>query len=210
MDWKPVQARLAARKFYDGDIDGDAGPMTYGGLFEAAAGRELGPLALTLGRAMVQWGGAYAVASPLRLAHFLGQGSLETGGFRYFTEIWGPTPAQRGYEGRADLGNTQAGDGFRYRGRGIFQITGRDNYKRGGVAVGLDLVSSPALAAEPGVSVHLALDYWKRNGLSAWADQNNAAAVSRGINRGNPRAPKPANHEAERIAATNAVKAVLL
>ena len=64
-------------------------------------------------------------------------------------EIWGPTPAQKRYEGRADLGNTQPGDGKRFMGRGYVQITGRANYNRASTIVGRDLVSNPDLTMDP-------------------------------------------------------------
>ena len=63
------------------------------------------------------------------LAQFLAQVMHESGGLRYVREIWGPTKAQRGYEGRADLGNVKPGDGKRFMGRDVLQITGRANYR---------------------------------------------------------------------------------
>lgn len=67
-------------------------------------------------------------------------------------EIWGPTKAQAGYEGRKDLGNTVPGDGKRFMGRGYVQITGRANYQKASRVVGRDLVASPDLALDPGIA----------------------------------------------------------
>lgn len=70
-------------------------------------------------------------------------------------EIWGPTPAQRRYEGRVDLGNIQPGDGKRFMGRGYVQITGRHNYHRASNIVGRDLVKEPDLALDPAIAARI-------------------------------------------------------
>ena len=73
-------------------------------------------------------------------------------------EIWGPTEAQQRYEGRADLGNTVAGDGFRFLGRGYVQITGRSNYRRASRLVGQDLLATPSLAQRPEIASVIIVD----------------------------------------------------
>lgn len=73
-------------------------------------------------------------------------------------EIWGPTKAQLGYEGRADLGNTLQGDGKRYMGRGYVQITGRRNYHLASGIVGADLVGNPDLALQPSIAAKIIVD----------------------------------------------------
>lgn len=83
---------------------------------------------------------------PRKLAYILATAWHETGRFRWLKEIWGPTAAQRRYEGRADLGNTQRGDGMRFMGRGLVHITGRANYADWSKRLGIDLVGKPALA----------------------------------------------------------------
>jgi putative chitinase len=70
-------------------------------------------------------------------------------------EIWGPTAAQKRYEGRKDLGNTEPGDGKLYMGRGYVQITGRANYRRASSIVGRDLVKAPSLALDPEISAKI-------------------------------------------------------
>lgn len=86
--------------------------------------------------------------NPRHLAYILATAKHETGSFQYLKEIWGPTAAQKGYEGRADLGNTVKGDGKRFLGRGFVQITGRRNYADWSKRLGVDLLSSPARAEE--------------------------------------------------------------
>lgn len=70
-------------------------------------------------------------------------------------EIWGPTEAQKRYEGRSDLGNTVLGDGKRFMGRGYVQITGRTNYQKASTLVGKDLVANPDLALEPDIAARI-------------------------------------------------------
>jgi putative chitinase len=70
----------------------------------------------------------YGIDTPARQAAFLSQIGHESGGLQWVREIWGPTAAQRRYEGRLDLGNVQRGDGKRFMGRGFIQTTGRANY----------------------------------------------------------------------------------
>ena len=109
----------------------------------------------------------FEVNSVLRAAAFLAQLAHESGEFRFMEEIWGPTDAQRRYEPPATLatrlGNTQAGDGKRYKGRGPIQITGRFNYKKYGDLLGLDLVGQPEQAARPDVAFAVAGLYWTSN-----------------------------------------------
>lgn len=120
----------------------------------------------------------------LRLAHFMAQLCHESGSFRYMEEIWGPTKAQRGYEGRTDLGNVVDGDGKRFMGRGPIQLTGRANYREFGRRIGIDLERHPALAAIPSIGLHTALEYWKDRGLNAWADRDDIVTITRKINGG--------------------------
>lgn len=70
-------------------------------------------------------------------------------------EIWGPTTAQKGYEGRKDLGNTEPGDGKRFAGRGYVQITGRHNYTKASAVVMRDLVNNPDLALDPDLAAKI-------------------------------------------------------
>lgn len=126
----------------------------------------------------------YEINTYLRLCHFLAQAGHESDGFNTLHEYWGPTDAQKGYEGRKDLGNTQKGDGKRYMGRGIFQLTGRNNYRLYGGKISKDLEGNPELAADPEVSVLTALEYWKTKGLNAYADKDDVLTITKRINGG--------------------------
>jgi putative chitinase len=122
----------------------------------------------------------YAIDSDLRRAHFLAQICHESAGFRATEEF----ASGAAYEGRKDLGNTQPGDGTRYKGRGLVQLTGRANYLEYGQALGLDLVQHPEAAAEPVTSLLIACEFWKRRGLNQFADRDDIETITRRINGG--------------------------
>ncbi len=122
----------------------------------------------------------HRIDTPLRRAHFLAQIAHESDGFATTEEY----ASGRAYDGRADLGNTEPGDGPRYKGRGLLQLTGRANYRAYGRALGVDLEAEPARAAEPRLSLRIACAYWERRGLNADADRDDLLAVTRKINGG--------------------------
>ncbi|WP_336810552.1 glycoside hydrolase family 19 protein [Bosea sp. MMO-172] len=123
------------------------------------------------------------VTTPRRICHFLAQAAHETDGFRTLEEYGGPAYFIR-YEGRRDLGNTQAGDGIRYHGRGIFQLTGRANYRRFGQRLGLDLEAEPERAKEPETSLRVAFAYWAERAINPAADADDVERVTKLINGG--------------------------
>lgn len=84
-----------------------------------------------------------------RAAYVLSTAEGESGFGRYMVELWGPTEYQKKYEGHKGLGNTEPGDGFRFRGRGFCQLTGRTNYKRWSEMLGVDLINNPDLLTNP-------------------------------------------------------------
>lgn len=125
------------------------------------------------------------------VAGFLAQIGHESGSFQHVREIWGPTPAQRRYEGRIDLGNIVAGDGSSYRGRGLIQITGRANYAR--LARRLRKMAAPDFEAFPETlespkwAALSAADYWLDRKLSQYFLPDGGVkfkALTRAINGG--------------------------
>jgi putative chitinase len=130
----------------------------------------------------------FTIDRPPRAAAFLAQLAHESGQLRFMEEIWGPTPAQRRYEPptrlAARLGNTEPGDGKRFKGRGPIQLTGRANYRRYGKFLGVDLVAGPELAATKEVGFRVAGLFWKQNGLNELADAQRFKAITRRINGG--------------------------
>jgi predicted chitinase len=124
------------------------------------------------------------INTPKRAAAFLAQLGHESLSLKFFEEIWGPTQAQRGYEGRLDLGNTQPGDGKRFKGRGPIQLTGRANYRRYGKLLGLPLEQNPEMAARPNVGFRTAAMFWSQIGANAMADAGDFKGITRRINGG--------------------------
>jgi putative chitinase len=78
--------------------------------------------------------------------------------------------ANLGYAGRGGDGDVASGDGWRYRGRGLFQLTFKDNYRPAGDALSLPLVGVPGRVTTPEVAALTAANYWQRLGLNALAD----------------------------------------
>jgi putative chitinase len=206
MSWRDTQAKLNGFG-YELKVDGIPGPKTYAALFAYMGAKDT---AAELGQAAAKYWPQFHISdSPLRVAHFLAQAAAETGNFRWLRELWGPTPAQKGYEGRADLGNCIPGDGQRFMGRGIFQITGRDNYERFGKLCGVDICCNPDLAQQPDMALHIACLYWNEHHLNDYADADNILGVSNGINRGNPASIREPNGYDARKAALRKAKVVL-
>lgn len=123
---------------------------------------------------------AYDITSRLRIAHFLGQTCHESAGFRTTEEF---ASGER-YEGRKDLGNINKGDGPRYKGRGLLQLTGRANYRDLGKILKLDLEGDPEMAGEPVLSLKIACEFWKKNKINLICDRDDIVAVTRLINGG--------------------------
>lgn len=116
-----------------------------------------------------------------RVPEFLAQVAHESGAFQWTREIWGPTPAQATYEGRSDLGNTQPGDGFKFRGRGLIQVTGRANYADCALALDLPLLDQPELLERPMVAARSAGWFWQKHKLD---DVDDFQRMTRIINGG--------------------------
>ena len=144
------------------------------------AGRQAGVFVPVLNTAMSR----FAIVTPQRITAFIAQVGHESGQLRYVREIWGPTAQQAGYEGRADLGNTVKGDGSKYRGRGLIQITGRANYAACGEALGLDLINQPELLEQPQHAAMSAAWFWSTKGLNTLADKGEFVKITRRVNGG--------------------------
>jgi len=148
------------------------------------AGPRAGVFVPVLNAAMKRW----QIDTPRRVAAFLAQVGHESNQLRNTRELWGPTPAQARYDLRTDLGNTPQpdGDGQRYRGRGLIQITGRANYAAVSIALFGDdrLLKTPELLEQPEWAAESAGWFWSTNGLNRLADAGQFEAITRRINGG--------------------------
>lgn len=118
-----------------------------------------------------------------RVAHFLAQVGHESGDLRFSEEI----ATGDAYEGRVDLGNTQPGDGRRFKGRGLIQLTGRTNYTAFGTARQRDFVTGTnnlLLATDAFLAVDVSCWFWVTHGLNALADADDLNGITRRINGG--------------------------
>jgi putative chitinase len=122
----------------------------------------------------------FEINTPQRQAAFLAQICHESGSLRYVKEI----ATGGAYEGRADLGNTEQGDGIKYKGRGLIQITGRYNYRDCGTDLGLPLVDNPELLEDPENACRSAGWFWQTRGLNELADQGDFVRITKRINGG--------------------------
>src|SRR3989338_8416626 len=123
------------------------------------------------------------IDTPARQAAFLAQLGHESGNLKWFREF----ASGKAYEGRKDLGNTQVGDGVRFKGRGPIQITGRANYRAAGKALGVDLEKNPLLAEKPEVAFKTAAWFWNSRKLNQYADKKSQDAfdtITKRINGG--------------------------
>ena len=122
----------------------------------------------------------HGINTPLRVAHLLAQLLHESDRFRASREY----ATGAAYEGRKDLGNVTAGDGVRFAGRGLIQITGRSNYMALSKNLGVDYLNNPAWMQRPDDAVRVSLWYWTSRNLNKWADADNVMRITKLINGG--------------------------
>lgn len=129
----------------------------------------------------------FEINSPLRVAHFIAQVAHESAQLNYVKELASGAAYDTG-KLAARLGNTPAadGDGQRYKGRGLIQLTGLSNYKRflAYLKGAPDIVARPELLEQPHLAVMVSCWFWRVNGLNELADKDDVVAVTRRINGG--------------------------
>ena len=122
----------------------------------------------------------YKINTTLRQSAFIAQVGHESGRLQYVREL----ASGKAYEGRKDLGNIDSGDGVKFKGRGLIQITGRTNYKLCGDALNLDLINHPELLELPINTALSAGWFWYTRKLNALADKPDFKKITRVINGG--------------------------
>lgn len=124
----------------------------------------------------------FKIDTPLRMAHYLAQIAHESAELKHTQEL----ASGKAYEGRKDLGNTQPGDGVRFKGRGLIQITGRANYAAYTVSAYCkgDVVKNPELLEKPLGAVKSSMWFWLVNDLNRLADEDDVTRITKKINGG--------------------------
>lgn len=163
--------------------------------------------ALVLASALEVTAPQFDVNTVARRAAFMGQCAVESVGFTRLEENLGYSHADRiaavwprlasraaelagkpaglanaAYAGKNGNGDEASGDGWRFRGRGLIQITGRANYARACAAAGVDLLADPDKAKDPAVAVRIALWFWQSHGCNELAEAGRVDAITRTIN----------------------------
>ena len=172
----------------------------------AARPTDIARFVTPLTEACAEWG----IDTPLRLAAFLAQIAHESGQLRALTEnlnysaeallrvfprhfdagratAYARQPERIGskvYANRMGNGDEASGDGWRYRGRGLIQVTGKTNYAACGTALDLDLIAQPELLEQPGPAARSAAWFWHRHDLNGLADARDIETITRRINGG--------------------------
>jgi putative chitinase len=122
----------------------------------------------------------YHINTPLRQQHFLGTLAHESDHFHTTTEY----ASGAAYEGRKDLGNTHKGDGKRFKGRGLIQLTGRYNYQAASDEFKTDFIAEPDLVARFPWAILVSAWWWKNHDLNEVADKDDCTRVCRIVNGG--------------------------
>ncbi len=174
IDAKKLQSNLGVT------ADGIIGRNTLRALFQRMGASTGNAVELALS-ANVHFRAYGILETPLRLCHFMAQTGHESDTFKAMEEY----ASGSAYEGRRDLGNTQPGDGKRFKGRGPLQITGRANYRYYGEKAGLAFETHPEMVAFPSVGLLAGCLFWDRNNLNVLADQDDIVAITRKVNGGN-------------------------
>jgi len=136
---------------------------------------------------------AAGIDTPLRIAHFLAQTGHESGDLLYTEEL----ASGQAYEGRTDLGNTQPGDGPKFKGRGLIQLTGRANYVAYGQSIGQDLTVDgnwAKVSTDPNLAIDVACWFWTKHNLNALADNDQLNPITERVNGGLNGLPDRADH----------------
>jgi putative chitinase len=131
----------------------------------------------------------YKINTPLRIAHFLAQITHETGNFKWLVELgnkayFNKYDIQYAPKKAKELGNTQKGDGYKFKARGFIHLTGRANYQAYKNYSGVDVITNPDLAARIDIALDIAGWYWTKNNINTYADRDDMDAVTVRINAG--------------------------
>lgn len=125
----------------------------------------------------------YQIDTPSRQAMFIAQLLHESAGFKYTKEIWGPSTWQVKYEGNIKLGNINPGDGKKFMGRGLIQLTGRNNYKKFSDWIhDASIMEHPERVEQADYAVLSAIWFWDSNSLNKFADINDIQGCTKAVN----------------------------